>query len=603
MAFAGMEIITLYFLTVLLYNIKKHYGCENMRFCDRLNEYIETLDCTAKELSELSGISAATVSRYRSGERLPDAESEAFSSIVNALTAIAEKKKIALGAEEIRLQLLACDGLVSADKEQLRLNFNTLISVLDINISKLCRSTNYDSSTIFRFRNGSRRPADPEQFAEAVASFVAREINSPTDLAVLAELTGEETDDCSARYEKIKEWLLCGKSGNTENGGISGFLAKLDEFDLNEYIKAIHFDEMKVPQLPFQLPTSKYYYGLHEMMESELDFLKATVLSKSKDDVTLYSDMPMTEMAKDPDFPKKWMYGMALMLKKGLHLNNIHNIDRSFEEMMLGLESWIPMYMTGQISPYYLKKTQNGAFNHFLRVSGAAALSGEAIAGCHDRGRYYLSKTRDDISYYKNRAEDLLKNASPLMDIYREDGARRLRAFLLADAESSGKRRNILTVPPLYTAGADFLEKLFENHKIQAEDKNKILDFARSQREIAEKILENGSITDEIPIISREEFERHPTVLPLSGMFYSKDICLSYDEYSELIKQTEQFQKAHENYTAEFTRTNAFRNLQILIHEGQWAMISKGNAPAIHFVIHHPKLRSAIENFIPPVVE
>lgn len=64
-----------------------------MRFCDRLNEYIETLDCTAKELSELSGISAATVSRYRSGERLPDAESEAFSSIVNALTAIAEKRK------------------------------------------------------------------------------------------------------------------------------------------------------------------------------------------------------------------------------------------------------------------------------------------------------------------------------------------------------------------------------------------------------------------------------------------------------------------------------------------------------------------------------
>lgn len=67
MAFAEMEIITLYFLTVLLYNIKKHYGCENMRFCDRLNEYIETLDCTAKELSEFSGISAATVSRYRSG--------------------------------------------------------------------------------------------------------------------------------------------------------------------------------------------------------------------------------------------------------------------------------------------------------------------------------------------------------------------------------------------------------------------------------------------------------------------------------------------------------------------------------------------------------
>ena len=139
-----------------------------MKFCDKLNEYIETLECTAKELSTLSGISTATVSRYRSGERLPDAESEAFSSLINALAGIAESKKIALSAEEIRAQLLACDGLALVDKEQLRLNFNTLISVLDINISKLCRSTNYDSSTIFRFRDGSRRPADPEQFAEAV---------------------------------------------------------------------------------------------------------------------------------------------------------------------------------------------------------------------------------------------------------------------------------------------------------------------------------------------------------------------------------------------------------------------------------------------------
>ena len=603
MAFAGMEIFILYFLIILLYNEKKHYGRENMKFCDKLNEYIETLDCTARELSELSGISAATVSRYRSGERLPDAESEAFSSIVNALAAIAENKEIALGAEEIRSQLLACDGLVSADKEQLRLNFNTLISVLDINISKLCRSTNYDSSTIFRFRNGSRRPADPEQFAEAVASFVAREINSPTDLAVLTELIGEETDDRAVRYEKIKDWLLNGDGKKSGDNGISGFLNKLDEFDLNEYIKAIHFDEMKVPLLPFQLPTSKYYYGLHEMMESELDFLKATVLSKSKDDVTLYSDMPMTEMAKDPDFPKKWMYGMALMLKKGLHLNNIHNIDRSFEEMMLGLESWIPMYMTGQISPYYLKKTQSGTFNHFLRVSGAAALSGEAIAGYHDRGRYYLSKTKDDITYYKKRAEDLLKNAAPLMEIYREDGARGLRAFLLADAESSGKRRNILSVPPLYSAEPEFLEELLKKREIPAEDIDNILEFARSQRELAEKIIKNGGITDEIPIISREEFERHPTVLPLSGMFYGKDIRLTYDEYSEHIRQTERFMQTHENYIAEFTKANAFRNLQILIHEGQWAMISKGNAPAIHFVIHHPKLRSAIENFIPPVIE
>ena len=35
---------------------------------------------------------------------------------------------------------------------------------------------------------------------------------------------------------------------------MSSFLTKLDEFDLNEYIRSIRFDELKIPTLPFQLP-------------------------------------------------------------------------------------------------------------------------------------------------------------------------------------------------------------------------------------------------------------------------------------------------------------------------------------------------------------
>ena len=50
-----------------------------MNFHEKLNEYIQMLSCTAKELSELSGLSAATLSRYRSGERVPDMRSSAFS--------------------------------------------------------------------------------------------------------------------------------------------------------------------------------------------------------------------------------------------------------------------------------------------------------------------------------------------------------------------------------------------------------------------------------------------------------------------------------------------------------------------------------------------
>ena len=96
--------------------------------------------------------------------------------------------------------------------------------------------------------------------------------------------------------DQIKSWLLKQPVQKAEGNSVSKFLSKLDDFDLNEYIKVIKFDELKVPSVPFQIPSSKTYFGIKEMMGSELDFLKSTVLSKSSAPVIMYSDMPMKEM-------------------------------------------------------------------------------------------------------------------------------------------------------------------------------------------------------------------------------------------------------------------------------------------------------------------
>ena len=84
---------------------------------------------------------------------------------------------------------------------------------------------------------------------------------------------------------------------------------------------------MKVPFVPFYKSGSKTYYGIGEMKQGELDFFKATVLSKSNEPVFMCSDMPMEDMAEDVDFGKKWMFAIAMTLKKGLHLNIIHNLQ------------------------------------------------------------------------------------------------------------------------------------------------------------------------------------------------------------------------------------------------------------------------------------
>lgn len=576
-----------------------------MRFCEQLNEYITRLDCRGKELAEAAGLSAPSLSRYRTGERTPGRGSAVLTALSDALADMAKAKALpGMDADTLYSAFLQCDEYAGTDKKMLRENFNALIEVMGLSVAKLCRCANYDPSAIFRFRWGERQPAEPEQFAAAVASYVSREMDGPAQREVAAALLGcaaEDLSDRAAYCRRVQDWLL-GSHAPREDS-VSRFLTKLDEFDLNAYIRSVHFDELKVPVAPFQLPTSRSYSGLRQMMDSELDFMKAAVLSRSTEPVFLYSDMPMTEMAQDPEFPKKWMFGMALLLKKGLRLQIIHNIDRNLPEMMLGLESFIPMYMTGQIEPYYFKSPQGGVFLHFLRVSGTAALTGEAVSGHHSEGRYYLTNNRAEVAYYRRRADALLENAKPLMEIYRADGASRLNAFLLADSRTPGRRRCVLSAPPLYTADPAFLAAVLQRHDVPAPDQERILAHAKSRREQAETILRDNEMVLALPRLTEEAFERYPMSLPLSGSFYERDIPYTYQEYLEHIDQTEQFAAVHPRCRLELTADSTFRNLQIVMHEGQWAMVSKEKSPAIHFVIRHAKLRSAIESFEPPLVE
>lgn len=575
-----------------------------MDFKKLLDDYMKQLDCTSKDLAENSGLSAATISRYRSGERIPEDGSENFDRLINGIVSIAENKKIPNITVQSVSEAFSPYVRNNVDIAHLQKNFHTLLTVVPINISDLARFLNYDPSYISRIRNGQRQPANPTEFARKISIFVTKHFQTVEQKAIISSLINcpmEELSNYTDFQDRMTNWLLAGSGAAKDS--MTVFLEKLDEFNLNEYIHSIHFNELKIPSVPFQIPISRTYWGIKEMMESELDFLKATVLSKSTTPVIMYSDMPMKEMAKDPEFPKKWMFGMAMMLKKGLHLYQIHNLDRSFDEMMLGLESWIPMYMTGLISPYYLKNVQNNTFLHLLKVSGSAALSGEAITGCHENGKYYLTKSKREVAYYQRRADELLKNADSLMDIYRSEREAELNTFLISDIRKSGKRRGIRSTLPLYTISEELLEQILTRHGMDSGQKQRIRKHVKAQKERIVSILESETLEDEVPALTPEEFSKNPPVLDLSGIFCETNLPYSEEEYRMHMSDTKAFARKNPNYILRISTTHAFHNLQILVHEGQWTMISKSKAPAIHFIIHHPKLRNAIENFIPPIVE
>ena len=575
-----------------------------MTFCEQLNTYIKQIGCSSKELVNASGLSTSVISRYRRGDRSPNIRGKQLVQLADGLYELSSIKKLNITRDEIYSNLSSSLNDVSIDFEQLSKNFNELIATLNINMSELSRFSSYDASLLSKIRTGNKTPSKPKIFIENVCGFVVKKYKLEDDKKAVAILIGcnlKDLKDNSSYYNKLFKWF----STNLvpANNYIDDFLNNLDKFDLNEYIKAIHFDEMKVPTIPFYKATSKTYYGIEEMKKGELDFFKATVLSKNNEPVFMCSDMPMEDMAQDVEFGKKWMYAIAIMLKKGLHLNIIHNVDRPFNEMMLGLESWLPIYMTGQVSPYFLKGLQNNIYCHFNYVSGVAALYGECINGYHDKGKYTLTTNKNDISYYNTKAQCLLSKATSLMDIYKADSQNSFNAFLSSSIKIKASRRRILFSLPIHTISNNLLFKILKHNNVSAENIKAIQESVKFQKEIFKNTIEQNVIEDEISILSKEEFGKVKPSLFLADIFYDKKIYYTYEDYLEHINLTKKYEKENKNYKLSINNNNTFKNIQILVCEKNWVMISKANSPSIHFVIHHPKLRNAIENFIPPVVE
>ena len=551
-----------------------------MDFKDKLNYYIKQLNITSKQLSDKSNISESVISRYKKGERTPLINSNQLNNLINALNNINIEKNQPI-KENIKIEL---EQLIKNKDNFNYDNLNTLINELNININKMAKYINFDQSHISRIRYGKSKPRDPINLAIKIENYIKEKHSSQIDKDKLKSILKEQS---------IESYLT---NTNKQDQKIISFLEKFNDFNLNDYIKEIKFDELKIPNIPFYKAKTKNYYGIEEMKQGELDFFKTTVLSKTKKDIFMYSNMPMEDMAKDIDFGKKWMFAIACCLKKGLHLNIIHNLDRPYNEMMLGLQSWIPIYMTGQVSPYYFKNNKNNIYNQIDYTSEVAALSGECINGSHDLGKYYLTTNKKEVEYYNKKTNLLLKKANPLMEIYKENNAEDFKNFLKSSYKIKTKRTRIYSSLPLFTIEDDTLKDILINNKLKEEEIDKIIKYKHEEEKDMNEILKDNIINDIITKLNKDETIN----LSLENIF-SNDIKYNYNDYLKHYEQTIKYQEKNSNYKVTIANNKPFNNITIIILENNYVILTKSKNPTIHFAIKHEKLVDAISNYNPLV--
>lgn len=569
-----------------------------MTFGKQLDEYMKITGCTAKELARVSGISETTLSRYRNDMRISKITAEQIEALSKGLIVLAEDDN-KLSYDDVYSVLTEIANIEIYDFQTIIENVNTLIRNLDITSSELAKSLNYDASYLSRIRSGQRKPVDIKQFVNSISQYIIRKYGDNDFIKSI--LQSEDLSDGND-HEKIVHWICNGtlEIQESKEDFINNFMTSLNQFDLNEYLNVMHFNETHIPSLPFYIPMNKSYYGIEQMRQGELDFFKSVMFSKKSKDIFMCSDMPITDMAEDTTFDKKWMMAIAVILKKNFHINIIHDIDRPLQELLLGLEAWMPLYMTGQISSYYFKNNSANIYRHLIYIHGNVALIGESISGYPENSKYYLTKNKNEVNYYKKRADNILSKATPLMQIFNKENAEDYKHFLQQDAKTNGTRRNIYSVLPIYTFSKELFYQIGKSNNLSERETSAIWTQIEQLKNYFDTIIEENEIIDEIPDLTQEE---NNIFVSLAGVFCNQKITYSLEQYKKHLKLTREYVKKHHNYSLQILPQTTFKNIDIIIHEGKWAMISKKTIPAIHFVIKEKRLLNAIENFSVPVID
>lgn len=412
-------------------------------FSEELKEYMKLLDCKTKDLSNESGLSYMIINRYLNNIRKPKENSEYFNKLINGLYKISINKNIKISEEEIRQKLKKAlnSNNSNIDLDLFIDNFNLLQNELNITTTEISKAIGYDSSFISRMKNKERKPADFEKFVDKLGNYIVSTSESKNSKICLSNLFNCSIDDLKEN-ENFKHiftnWIYSKHIENTPNQ-VLDFLSKMDNFDLNDYI-GTDFSKIKVVTSPLIIRNSKTFFGTKGRKQAESEFLKITLISKSDEPIFFYSDLPMSKASTDEEFKEKWIYAITKLLKRGLHLNMIHNLNRPIDELLLGLESWIPIYMTGSITPYYFKAPPSNFFIGSLCTSGSVALSSECIKYNENKCMFYLTTKKEEVKFKQEKAKYMLSKATPLMEIYKEEDKSSFNNFLKKEKNSNIKK-------------------------------------------------------------------------------------------------------------------------------------------------------------------
>ncbi len=593
-----------------------------MLFHEKLSLLKEALGTTSSALARSSGLDASCICRYLGAKTQPPRYGKAVASIAAGAAKLAVddkrvrelRKKIGAYKEEMLQEALvrwlnAADSSLKerkhpeprkplrgmkkkliADTAQ---RLDLLMETFKTSNAALARYVNVDGSSISRYRRGRRGVGLEDPVLRDICryfAFVCRSQGIPKELSAEINVSPDEAANEEYMTAKLFAWFR--EAGSAEH--TRHLLQGIDAAEAQDLSFRAKIEKTESTRL-----TEEISYGADGVYSFFLKFTKMILASKEPLSIHICAS-DFSWFACAPRFRDDWRTLMQDILSRGHRIKIIHNLSLDADEMFSAAESWIPLYISGQVEPYYLTCPNRSLFCEYAGAAeGLCSMRFSCFKGKEDEVTAFFSRSRDKAAFVKSQFDDLLTLAKPLVKIYKRENAAELRRDIENNrASAGGDIIKLMHRLSLESMPEHLAKQIFERAITDKAAKDEMMKYYHARRRAFLSSLSEVSVTEIYPEYSPEDIAEGRAAIYTPWLPCRRELFYTPEEFAEHIKAIERLTQERANYRCVMRPDLPFKNIDIVSKEGEATYVVKNDEPLAAFSFLHSYMNYVIDRYL-----
>ena len=469
-----------------------------------------------------------------------------------------------------------------------------LMNLTKTSNSALSVITYLDPSHISRLRRGQRGLSKTENYIGKMSEYFAKICIQNYQLKVLCDVLEMNpfSVDNENISEHIREWLLKDKGSYSDSieSFINEFAKPQNKIPYHQTFKDNITAEDDV------LAKISAYYGISGKQQAVNIFLSEVLMSGETQTLLLYSDEDMDWMTGD-EFRIKWAQLMVAVLSRGHKIIIIHNVSRNLDEMLSAISQWMPLYMSGAITPYYYPKKRDGIFKRTLFIAPkTAAVISTSVGNMTDKAANFLIHDQEAIDAIIEEYKQYISMCIPLMRIFTSKTKSEYFECLLDFEQKLSESIIATTSLSLLTMPEDLVKQALL-HTHNEEYVERLKNYYRTRKALFDKNIETKRFLEIIKLPDPADVLNGKVKITFSDML-SNSLCYDPNQYADHLEHIIEMLEKYKNYHICLTDTIIHDSYIVYAKEDIGVIVAKTSAPEVILFITEGNLKGAFWDYL-----